>query len=275
MAGFSEKYGYIKPSSILIREQLTEEIQNAICSIYDMLRNKVYEDSYEDTFYRDMEEYLWCYFLNQRLDKFHSNGGYRIVATGYIEKKDEPWYKKIDLLEETVQYLSSKRNRYNQYYIFFISSVNCEFKRLNFAYRIINDQIVEVTSEEEISTIELASENASNSIRKHLQTSLELLSKRPDGDYRNSIKESISAVEALVREITGENTLNFKKLDSAGIILPSILRKAFELLYGYTNDSSTGIRHALMDDVNAPGADEAVFMLVSCSAFINYLTKKQ
>jgi hypothetical protein len=102
-----------------------------------------------------------------------------------------------------------------------------------------------------------------------------LLSKRPDADYRNSIKESISAVEALVREITGESTLNLKKLDNTGIVLPSVLRKAFELLYGYTNDESTGIRHALMDDTNAPGADEAVFMLVSCSAFINYLTKKK
>ena len=37
-----------------------------------------------------------------------------------------------------------------------------------------------------------------------------LLSKRPNGDYRNSIKESISAVEATVREITMANTLDFK-----------------------------------------------------------------
>jgi hypothetical protein len=170
--------------------------------------------------------------------------------------------------------LSSQRG-YNQLYLTFIYYINDEFKRLNFAYRIVNDQIVEVTSEEEISTIESALNNPSVSIRTHLQTALELLSKRPNGDYRNSIKESISAVEALVREITGENTLTFKKMEGVGIILPSVLRKAFELLYGYTNDESTGIRHALMDDTNTPGADEAIFMLVSCSAFINYLTKKK
>ena len=49
----------------------------------------------------------------------------------------------------------------------------------------------------------------------------------------------------------------------------------FSERYGYTNDKTTGIRHALMDDTNAPTADEAIFMLVSCSAFINYLTKKK
>jgi hypothetical protein len=30
-----------------------------------------------------------------------------------------------------------------------------------------------------------------------------------------------------------------------------------------------------MDDANAPGADEAIFMLIACSAFINYLNKKR
>ncbi|MDR1973547.1 MAG: hypothetical protein LBQ31_02615 [Bacteroidales bacterium] len=48
-------------------------------------------------------------------------------------------------------------------------------------------------------------------------------------------------MEALVREITDENTLNLKKLGSVGIVLPAILRKTFKLLYGYTNDSFTGI----------------------------------
>ena len=59
-----------------------------------------------------------------------------------------------------------------------------------------------------------------------------------------------------------------------GVIISPALKQAFERLYGYTNDESTGIRHALMNDTNAPGAEEALFMLVSCSAFINYLNKK-
>ena len=65
-------------------------------------------------------------------------------------------------------------------------------------------------------------------------------------------------------------------LETKGISLPKVLKEAFEKLYAYTNQGSTGIRHALMDQdgTYVPSRDEALFMLVSCSAFINYLSKK-
>ena len=37
MALFSERYGYTKASDVIIREKITPEIQNAICSCYDKL----------------------------------------------------------------------------------------------------------------------------------------------------------------------------------------------------------------------------------------------
>jgi hypothetical protein len=43
-------------------------------------------------------------------------------------------------------------------------------------------------------------------------------------------------------------------------------------LYGYTSDDS-GIRHAILDQPTV-GFDEAKFMIVSCSAFVNYLIAK-
>ena len=43
----------------------------------------------------------------------------------------------------------------------------------------------------------------------------------------------------------------------------------------YTNDSNTGIRHALMDGKELPGFEEAKYMLVSCSAFVNYIQGKR
>lgn len=38
---FSERYGYTKPSDVIIREKITPEIQNAICSCYDKLKNRL------------------------------------------------------------------------------------------------------------------------------------------------------------------------------------------------------------------------------------------
>ena len=51
------------------------------------------------------------------------------------------------------------------------------------------------------------------------------------------------------------------------------LKDAFSRLYGYTSDEG-GIRHALMDDSRAVTFEEAKFMLVACSAFINYVRRR-
>jgi hypothetical protein len=50
------------------------------------------------------------------------------------------------------------------------------------------------------------------------------------------------------------------------------LAEGLSKLYGWTSDAE-GIRHALMDEPSLSFA-EAKYMLVSCSAFVNYLTAK-
>lgn len=43
-------------------------------------------------------------------------------------------------------------------------------------------------------------------------------------------------------------------------------------LYGYASDED-GIRHPILDSTNV-GFAEAKFMLVSCSAFVNFILEK-
>ena len=274
---FSERYNYTKPSDVIIREQLTPEIQNAICSCYDRLHPLFdnVKSSYSEDPYFDMEKYLWTYFLNLREGKFQNGSRYHIVATLFLEDEHNPWYRKLDLVEVTINYLY----KFNQHICNkFVKQLNHEFERLNFAYRVVGTEIVEITSKEEIAAVESAMHDSATNIRTHLNKALELYAQRPVGDYRNSIKESISAVEAYCREITEENTLGsaLNKLKDKGLAIPPILRTAFEKLYAYTNQPDTGIRHALMDDEGTytPASEEALFMLVSCSSFINYLNKK-
>jgi hypothetical protein len=95
---------------------------------------------------------------------------------------------------------------------------------------------------------------------------------------RNSIKESISAVEAVCRELTGDTTLGqaLKHLEDKGVVIHKMIKDEFTKCYVYTNDPNSGIRHALMDDdgTYVPTKDEAYYMLVTCSAFVNYLRRK-
>ena len=100
---------------------------------------------------------------------------------------------------------------------------------------------------------------------------------RDNPDYENSIKESISAVEAICEIITGtkgkEATLGnmLKKMEEKGVEIHGGLKSAFNILYGYTSDAN-GIRHA--GDIGGASStfEEAKFMLVACCAFTNYLT---
>ena len=271
MSIFSERYGYTKPSDVIIRERITPEIQNAILTCYDKLTNRL--DRYYSDVYYDMEKYIWIDFFNLRLADYDAR---KMPITSFIESSDQLWFKKLDLIEICIKYLyfRDEDTRVTTSADVFVEELCYNFKRLNFAYRIVNKKIVEITSENEIKEIETALATTETNIRVHLNNALELYSKKPTADYRNSIKESISAVEAISRNITGENVQKKKKMEEKGVIIPAVLRKAFECLYGYTNDKTTGIRHALMNDINAPQAEEALFMLVSCSAFINYLNKK-
>ena len=228
-----------------------------------------------------MEEYLWVFFLNKRKSDFSLGRYKKTVATDYLLSDDNQWFKKLDLIESSIKFLYSMFST-NQDGLkitdAFVKNINMFFKRLYYSYRIVDKEIVEITSKEEIVSIETALHTSKDNIRKHISTALALYAQKPVGDYRNSIKESISAVEAYCRERTGENTLGkaLDKIKKSGCVIPDILIHAFEKLYAYTNQPDNGIRHALMDENGAyiPDQEEAQFMLVSCSSFLNYLYGK-
>lgn len=140
-------------------------------------------------------------------------------------------------------------------------------------YRFVGLQLAPITNSEEIAAVEdaMAQSGPFGLAATHIRTALARLADRPQPDSRNSIKESISGVEAVCQIIAGDNKATLgqvlKKLD----IHPA-LEKGFSAIYGYTSDAD-GIRHALLDEPTVD-ADDARFFLVSCSAFINYLIAK-
>ena len=111
--------------------------------------------------------------------------------------------------------------------------------------------------------------------RGHLAQALSLLSDRENPDFRNSIKESISAVESLARELIGnpKATLGdaLRLLEKCGV-LHGGLKSGMSAIYGYTSDAD-GIRHGMLDEPHLDSAD-AKYYLVACSAFVNYLVEK-
>jgi hypothetical protein len=156
----------------------------------------------------------------------------------------------------------------------FVGACNYLLKKENSGYRFIQGKIAPITTAEEVEEIETAIQSAAPyaGVRGHLTTALGFLTDRTNPDYRNSIKESISAVETLARHLTNDSKATLgealKVLEKKHQLEPA-LKSAFSKLYGYTNDAS-GIRHSSMEDASSIKKADARFMLICCSAFINY-----
>lgn len=276
MLHFSERNGYVSPSKVLIREIITTEIENGICNCYSTLRKDMEECNHP---YQELVIHLWTKFMNRRIFDLRQNMIF-LVIPHYISDKNTRWYKKLDLIEETIEFLKDNCDD-PQPSDNFVQNLNSEFERLVYGYRIVNLQVTPILDEVQISAIQkpLESPTVHENIRRHLNNALRLYSQRPQADYQNSIKESISAVECLCRSITEENTLGkaLSKLEKSGAIIHPLLKEVFTKLYSYANRSDTGIRHALMstEDNYVPQSEEALYMLVSCCSFVNYICEKQ
>lgn len=150
------------------------------------------------------------------------------------------------------------------------------FQQEYVGYRFIDGNITPISDEYEVEAISDSLDIEYNSVKEHISKASKYLSDREKPDYENSIKESISAVEAMCEIITGargnDATLSrmLEKLESNGVVIHESLKKSIKELYWYTCDAN-GIRHA--GDIGGPNStfEEAKFMLVSCSAFVNYL----
>src|SRR3990172_2593224 len=157
----------------------------------------------------------------------------------------------------------------------FLQECNRVLERELSGYRFVGKQLVRITDSSELEAIEAARSQPTRlaSVQMHLDTAMRHMSDRERPDYRNSIKESICAIEGFCSLLAGQEKADLdsalRKLEATLTLHPA-LKKAFKQLYGYSSDSS-GIRHALLDETTLEFED-AKFMLVACAAFINYMS---
>ena len=204
--------------------------------------------------------------MRHRLDKGAIFEGIRnLILTS-------PWYLAYDIVEFFPNNFPTSVQVNNRFRL----NVNGVLEQENAGYRFVGTQLARITAEVEIQAIEETQSLGGpfDLASMHIQKALQLLSHRESPDYPNSINESISAVEAACRVVSGQPKATLgNALDKIGDeSAHPALRAAFDKLYGWTSDAS-GIRHAMTGDTSVAFA-EAQFMLVACSAFTNYLAGK-
>lgn len=277
---FSEKYGYTKISESIQIDSMDIALRNTLWSllcihIWNNVKssNSIYHGYYLNSHGNNSIqlycERLWLNYFKKTIDTLQNDWGKVLPELKKYFNAIE-WFEVYNFIEFTA-------NNYKEYKFkeSFIQACNNSFEREFSAYRFVDNSITRITDKLEITEIEQAIDTALGPVQTQLKLALYHLSNRQTPDYRNSIKESISAVEGLARKITGDNKTTLgpllSKLEKNYDLHPA-LNKAYTSLYGYTCDDA-GIRHALSDKENI-GFEEAKYFLVICSAFINYVTAK-
>lgn len=267
---FSQRYGYTKVNNTIQVASLNTNLRTELWNLLYIYYFKEFLVGGNET---TLLSAIYAKFFHKRLDCIPVDPYER---TSDLEKifYGSSWYYVYDFLEFLYDYLFKMFNVIiaNK----FAKRINTILEKNNAGYRFIAGRIAPITDTNEINTIQSAIDNAPyTEIQTHLSTALQFLSDKTAPDYRNSIKESISAVEAFCRKITSQSTLDsaLKKMTSKGLEIPQTLLEGLKKLYYFTNGKD-GIRHALMNESQI-GYAEAYFMLIACSSFINYLKIKQ
>lgn len=274
---FSERYGVKPVKTVVQTDSIDEELRNVLWSALKMyywdtiqISDGIYGRCYlAGSGNKDMQvvcSRLWLHFFKRPLDTLSDDWDdvCKVLRKFFFECR---CYETYDFIEFVAQ--NHPNNTKNEK---FTETCNVFLEREVSAYRFVGGQIVRIVAEEEIEAVEDALQVKITPVREHLNRALQMLADRKNPDYRNSIKESISAVEALVKTVTksDKGTLGdlLSVLERQSVLHPA-LKAAFDKLYGYTSDTG-GIRHAMLDEDRVT-FDQAKFMLVACSAFTNYV----
>jgi len=217
-------------------------------------------------------EEIFANFLTLPIDEYSADFtvNTKTVKNAFLHSEWNKVFELIDFVVKTLKHEGRKREEATYYEIVncFIIDCNDALTKENSIYRIIEGVAAKITDRQEITEIETALKTPYASAKGHLEKALTLFSNRENPDYENSAKESISAVESIAKEITGKHGGTLGQL-AGKLDLHDAFAKGLKHLYGFASDAH-GIRHGESDEPLPLDEATARFMLVICSAFVNY-----
>ena len=268
MKRFSERKGFRPVSEVIQTDFMNDALRNSLWNVLNVTLWSTKDFVHAEYVVPQIYEFslnLWFHYFKRPVDS-RPDQAHRILAEIRVYFFSCSWYEVYDFLEFVVSNYEHSRP-------YIAERFNEILERELSGYRFISGQLADIIDKQEIAMLEEALRDSRfTGISSHLERALELYADRQKPDYRNSIKESISAVESMARLVADnlKATLGdaLKAIERKGALHPA-LRDGFLKLYGYTSDEQ-GIRHAMLDEPNITQADARYFLL-SCTSFVNYL----
>ena len=282
---FSERYGYSPRSSLFQVESMDDCLRN---SLYNVLYDFLFLDipaKWDSYLCRLIYTECWLYPADTLPNTAFDFG--EVLKKQILELE---WYEVYDLIEFIYQKLDKGKSPRRGESIFtvtvrtgdtpldssyFSSKINKALQREHSGYRLFNGCITPITNELAIAAIRtsLSASDRYSGVRMHIESALSHFAERPNPDFRNTVKEAILAVEAAAKVYTGKDKATLgealKEMRKRDAVHPALL-EGWMKIYGFTSDEQ-GIRHASTTGGVTIGYSLAQYMLVSCSAFANYI----
>jgi hypothetical protein len=274
---FSDRIGITQVKNTIQLNSMDTDLRNGLWNCLKIgFINKMDSTTYDYVRLSPLRGFingLWFSYYKEPIDNIPSQIS---KVKEFIKQRffQYEWYEVYNFIEFVIENTSESISAG------LIDSINMILKRELSGYRLVSNEFTPITDEEQMSEIQKAIDNSESSselkgVNIHLKAALHKLSDKANPDYRNSIKESISAIESLSQTISGDKKAELGKAlklikDKVG--LHSALEQGFIKIYGYTSDGD-GIRHSLSEE-STLDLEDAIYMLISCSAFINYLITK-
>jgi len=199
---FSERMGIVQPRTVLQVDDIDDGLRNSIWNLlhrhlwgmhsfmgYDKVRG-IFEFSRE-----------WWEHAKLPVDDRPDNPNVllSVIRTWYFGAE---WFRVHEFREFVISYLNRICSIGSAEAC--VEDVNALMESELAGYRFVMGQFIPVTDPQEIEEIQEALQSTPYAgVRAHLGRTVEHMSHRVHPDFRNSIKEPISAVEAVCRELTG------------------------------------------------------------------------
>lgn len=287
--GFSDRHGINPLNTQMQFKDFDEHTRMAMLNTLHDILQMVDKESPAHTmrhdrwpvFYLDIATNVY----NQETDKLENFDEFDLenIVKGYIRRTIlfDTYDSVLTLIEYILNYTADNfGNRQPQFdgkticYFDEKKYMNKLFEKEYVGYRFIDDCIVPITDDTEIKEIEETLDTKIQASKKHIEKALGFLSDREKPDYKNSVKESISAIEAACKIILGNDSVDLsnaiKKLKDKGIELHPALLQAIDKLYAYAGDKG-GVRHSEKSVESNVTFEEAKLILVTSCALSNYL----
>lgn len=263
---FSERYGF-KKKKVFQKESMNKDLRiNIFNVIYDIILNN--DDYYLWNIRDNITKSISIKVCKKPLNTLPND----VFFFQDLLLKEAKWNEVYDVIEIICSIINSTDIGFSKY---IEKRFNSVLQMENSAYRIIDNCVTPIVEDCEINEINKVLNCKYDVVKNQIKDALTLLSDRKNPNYKDSFKNSISAVESLCKIILKSENISLGKAlkqieKNKKIKLNGTLKKVYSTLYGF---ASNEVRHGTIKEPEID-YDLAKYMVVSCSAFINYLISK-